>query len=1121
MTYYKLKSKSIKSLFSVLFMLIIQSALAITFDNLKFKNLTVGDGLSNGDIRCFIQDNHGFIWIGTTDGLNRFDGYNFNVYRHNREDSTSLPGSVINVMMVDSENNLWIGTNHGLCRYVSNTDMFDNSIDTYGHDGVISIAEDQEGRIWIGTTTNGLWVLDKANQNFDNVNIITDNYQFHGSVNYIIQDTNNFIWFTTNHNLIRYNSETKEAKVYSGFQYSDKEPDITESVYTAICSYNNQKIWIATWNSGLYEFDKKSESFHQLAGVDELPQINTLYTTHQGDIIIGILDGFAVYDKKTYKFKIYKKTERQKHTQLRTSVKCILVDNQENLWLGHDQLGISVSLKQKAFKSITNNNIISLTNSEVTAVLKDKKERLWVGFWCGDLNLIDQKRGTVNRIFTTNADKTSFSGTIFSVFEDSNGRIWFSSYRGGLQYYNEMTGRFEITGKAGDEGLNSNDIRDIYEDHKGRLWLATQGQGIDIYDPESQKFINVKQEPDSGLTLGSNWVFDIEEGANREVWVGTSWGITVFDTNLKILKNLTADENLPNTIIGNMINVIRKDKEHNIWVGTNEGLSMIDSGNHNIINYTTRNGLPNNVVQGILEDNKGLLWISTNNGITSFNTKIEHFINYNENDGLLGREFFPRSCNISNTGVMYFGSKQGLNYFLPEEITGNNVYPKVVLTDFQLFNKSVDIGKKYDDIVILNKNITETREVNLSYKHNVFSIEFTGLNYGSIDNTEYEYKLLGFDKPGDPFQNIGKRRYITFTNLKPGEYVFQVKAGSSDDYFPEESTELLIHINPPWWNTVIFRISLILLIVICVIGFTQLRLMIVNKRNTELETKVKERTLQLHAANLKLIERQREIANQAEELHTQKEVLQDTNQELEQQKQELKELNVTKDRFFSILAHDLKGPFNTILGFSEILVTRLNKIPKDKLQEYVEALHKSSSNVYRLLDNLLTWSRSQSNSIKYEPEDVSLKKIIDANVKLLKEVAQKKNCGLIVNITRDILVYADVNMLNTIIINLLSNSIKFTANGVVTITAQNNNQKIKVTVEDTGVGMDNNTVAKLFKIDENISNEGTDGEKGTGLGLIICKEFVEKNKGNIWVESLPGRGTKFIFTVPVARSVKK
>ena len=637
------------------------------------------------------------------------------------------------------------------------------------------------------------------------------------------------------------------------------------------------------------------------------------------------------------------------------------------------------------------------------------------------------------------------------------------------------------------QGKISARIYSIVDDGKGNLWIGGN-LGLDIINKKTGNVRNFRYDPNDSNSISPRAVTSIVIDDKGKYWIGTDLGgiCYVDDSNFNFIK-YSFDSKNPNSISNNFIKCIFEDSKNRLWIGTNGGgFNFFDSKTKTFKRYSIKDGLPNDVVYGILEDNSGCLWMSTNNGIAKFNPETGSFFSFDVHNGLQSNEFNTNAYYKNNSDEMFFGGVYGFNSFNPEKFKMNSNSPNVVLTEFDLFNKPVEYNQMIDGEIILNKSIETADEIDLDYDQNVFSIEFAALDFAAPQKNKYSYYLKGFDKKwSDP----SLQRKVTYTNLSPGKYIFSVRGSNVDDVWTDSPATLIINIIPPFWQTWWFETLALLSGLGIIIGGYILRVRNINAQNELLEKEVKERTADLEKLNM----------------------------ELKKSEDELKELNMSKDKFFSILAHDLRGPFSGLMGLSEIILEDIEELDKNAIKDLAGDINHILHEQYLLLENLLDWSRIQLNKYNYEVEKIYLNEVIKRIKHFLYNNAKSKNISVEVNTSGDIYVAGNTTMLVSIIQNLVSNSIKFTNNGGKVIISANKNSHIAyVTVEDNGIGMDGITKGNLFKSGINVSKEGTDHEKGTGLGLMLVNEFIHKLGGSISVESEENMGTKFIFNLPLA-----
>lgn len=1006
-----------------------------------------------------------------------------------------------------------------------------------------AIIEDHKGNILIANT-NGIFIYDTSGQGFRRfLKDITDygTTQQEGIRDLLI-DRSNRIWIgSLGYGLYGYDLNKKEVIASPSLR---KGISIHDKIYT-LAEDHEGEIWVGTDN-GVYIIESDLSSVEPLPvnSASELivKNIREIYFENGNRIWIGTDgEGLCLYNRDEKTLKNYVQDDFNSYSINHNSVYSIIKDKQGILWVGTTQGGVNYAQvdREKKFYYIKNEtgNPNSLALNIVTSVFKDREGNLWIGTDGGGLDMYDQKRKIFKHFVHKPGSKNSINGnSILCITEDETGNIWVGGYLMGINIIQKRTGL--ITGYRYDpenaSSLSNDDVRDILIENQNTIWIATNGGGLNKLNPETGIFSHFSEGGNNSIV--GNWCLKLYKDRYGNIWIGTYSGISIYNSKDNTFRNFEKS-NDPSGLSNAWIYTLAEDKSGDMWIGTANGLNYYNRITGKFTKFLSSDGLPNDVINGILLDVNHNLWLNTNKGISKFNPGDTTFQNYDQSDGLQGNQFIHGSYYKNAEGRMYFGGINGLNVFDPDSILDNTYLPPVYLTDFLIDYREVAIGERNSP---LKRSITESEKITLTHKQSVFTIKYTALNCINSEKNQYAYMLEGFDKD---WNYIGTRREATYTNLNPGVYTFRVIASNNDGYWNKEGTSVLIEVLPPWWKTWVFRLFLVLAILRIAIGFYIYRINILQQQKIQLERIVKERTRELQEkstmlaqqadelseintileenqqqikqqaeglaeANKLLEERQRHIEEQTEELLAQKE-------ELEKANQHLAELNTTKDKFFSIIAHDLKNPFNTILGFSELLSENYLKLSEDKKQNFAQIIFKASKNVFNLLENLLLWVRSQTDRVKFEPSEIELNSLIVENISLLQEMSQHKNISIQFSITDTFTAYADRNMINTVIRNLLTNAIKFTGSaGTIRVDMLNENGFVHVRVADSGVGISPEEIGKLFRVDVHYTKEGTDGETGTGLGLILCYEYIMKNKGKIWVESKPGKGSTFHFTLP-------
>jgi len=572
--------------------------------------------------------------------------------------------------------------------------------------------------------------------------------------------------------------------------------------------------------------------------------------------------------------------------------------------------------------------------------------------------------------------------------------------------------------------------------------------------------------------LSANLVYSVLEDSEGHIWIATINGLDFYNPETKEIIHYKKDTEGLNS---NFIISLCEDVDGDIWVGSNAYANFFDKQNSEFGHFGEKQGLPSNYIYSIKKDQSNNLWFATGKGLCKLNPDSNELEIYTEEDGLQSLEFNLRAACMCPDGQMLFGGMNGFNTFYPDSIAGNPYVPNLVFTSFRKTTNGIqeEINLEQDAKVILSHNVQS------------FTIDFAALEFTNPLKNSYAYKMEGVS---DKWNDIGNRKFVPFFALPAGEYNFSIKGSNNDDVWAEKAIGFQIVVLPPWWRSMYAYWAYFIFITLIVIVFIKIRERKLKLDKIVLKQKVKERTQQIEEQN-----------------HL-----------ITSQNQELKELNKTKDKFFSIIGHDLGNHFNIIIGFSEVLLSGFRKLDDKKIETHISNIHNSSKHAHDLLGNLLTWARVQRNAIIFKPEELNVNDKIRELVQFHEESAFKKNILIEVFSKQKIWIESDINMFSTVFRNLLANAIKFTpTDGEISVFAKQNSAFCEISIKDNGIGIPKENIEKIFRIDSNVSTKGTCGEKGTGLGLVLCKEFVEKHKGKIWVKSEVGKGSEFTFTLPL------
>ena len=1108
---------------------------------LRFENISIQNGLSQSSALCLLQDSKGFLWVGTADGLNRYDSYDFQIYRQDFQNKKSINNHYINDLAEDEEGNIWVATRAGLSKYSWETDSFttfliDSISPAYNH--ILTLATDQQGKIWLGTQDKGVFCFDKKSQTFKEVPIIkTLKNKLKNEIKILVSNDLCFdnkyfhLWVASETGLIQFDTKADTTiKVYRPLP--NNENNLPDIAFAAVFPDEHGNIWAGTYNGHVARWNRTTKDFLSIKLPTSQPQpyganqVKAILQTRNKDIWVGTLSTglyLLTEDQKNgkgYKIQNFQQDNEDAYSLKDNDIVSLLEDKNDILWIGAFGGGISKNdSRYNLFNAYRHagGHPQSLVQNGIRSILEDSKGNLWIGMTNKGIKKFHKDGKTVSSYEYQPENPFSIpSNRINTIFEDKKGRIWVGCGDGGFCLYQESTNK---QGNFISYNMNnlykplSSSIYTIKEDTEQNLWIGTK-LGLVKLDSTRKKVEIYRPHPTNSNSLSGEAVRAINiDNEKKQLWIGTfEGGITRFDLKKNLFKSFVNQKKLgSNSISENSISNIYKDNYGTIWIGTfGGGLNKFDLKTQKFSYITENEGLANNVVYGILEDKQNNLWLSTNRGISRYNIMTKQILNYNLADGLQSDEFNANAYHKGKSGIFYFGGINGLTSLKPDSISNTvQTYP-VLVTDFKLFNKSV----KPDSSAAIKKHISEVKEIVLSYNDYVFSFSFAALNFNTPYRVRYAYKMEGFDKDWIPTSYTN--RMANYSNLPAGNYIFMVKATNSNGAWMDNQVEIKITIKPAIWNTIWFKAVCLLLVVVGVIVLVTLRIRRIQKQREELEKLVYLRTAEIVHQKEEILQQRDTIENQLRQLET-------ALNKLQISEQELSELNEAKNKFFSIFAHDLRSPLNSLKGFSSLLANFADELSKEEIKNIALDLDKNINNSTKYLENLLTWARSQMNSIEFKPEILNLADCMTISTELLQVNAQTKQITLLKEVDKDLLIWADSNQFKTILTNLIANAIKFTEpKGTVTIKAEPNFDEDKenlldnfliISVKDTGVGMPPNVLEKIFRIDTKHSTKGTQGESGTGLGLLLCKEFVEKNGGKIWVESQENRGTTFYFTI--------
>ncbi len=1079
---------------------LIFSSFSWSQNSIYFEHLSLKEGLSQGDVNAIYQDKKGFLWFGTHDGLNKFDGYNFTVFKPEKGNSETLNSNLIYSITGDKDDNLWIGTTgKGINYFDKKKGVFKHIVHDKNNPSSLSsnhinhILIDKEQRLWVATR-NGLNVANLKNHTIDSLkfnhysllNEKVNNSLNKHKVNCIYQDKQNQIWVGSSHGLFLLSRDSMGG-IY--FKCVNEQIKLPKTIVNCITEDQFGKLIIAT-SKGLFVY--KSFSDVTIAKQISFEFVHVVTTDKENNIWSGGNNGLKFYinphKNRNPEFKYHYTYKYAEEKGLSKNViKSLFVDKTEIVWIGTQAGGINkTDPMKKGFKIVKNTtNIKSLSYDNIRSFYEDENSNLWIGTNGEGLNIAlkgkryDEfiKLKTFRKCF--DIEKIASQNKILFGAEASPGL-----YELDLSKIKNLKSIKDSDIKPVFEIKNS--VFTILEDSNKTIWIGTYGGGIHrwIKNPENntyKKDIIIFNESNKN-SIPSNIIRKIFEDSQHNIWIGTADGLCKITNSETLLrdpqfityKNL---ENDSSSISHNYILDILETSTNELWVGTLGGginklttpLNTIDA---KFVNYTEKNGLANNVIKGILEDNEKNIWISSNKGLSMYHVNKNRFKNYDVNDGLQSNEFQELACIKRKSGELLFGGTNGFNYFNPKNIKNNTYKANAIVTNFYVSNQAVKRGQKLNTRVIYKDPIDETKYIELNHDENSISFEFSALHFSSPKKNVFAYKLDGFDK--NWIYTESNKRFATYTNLEAGKYTFKVKAANNSGMWEQSHRELVIKITPPFWKTIyayffyVFIFSLLLFLI---------------------WKKISDKTKTKHWLELETIEK-----NKQEELQN------------------------LKLEFFTNISHEFRTPLTLIKGPIDFLQKKeLHSLKQETYDEQLRLIKKNSDYLLRLVNQLLDFRKMNQGKTTLVMRNSDIVNFIREVCEPFQFLVHKKNINFTLHSsTNTIHSWFDHDALEKVINNLLSNAYKFTPkNGEIDLYVSEQNNQVVIKVIDSGIGISKNQMNNIFERYYTKKNKKQNNPTGIGIGLAFTKNLVELHQGKIQVISTKNKGSEFVISIPM------
>ncbi|MTI88230.1 MAG: GHKL domain-containing protein [Balneolaceae bacterium] len=1103
----------------------------------RFDHLTLRDGLSQSTIFAITQDSKGFMWFGTADGLNRYSGQSIKIFRNHPDDANSLSENYIHDLLISADGKLWIGHPDGVSIYEPHKQKFTNYSDESAHQIIhgteaYEFENDAHGNIWM-ITDEGIVQYQQRQEKF----VLQIKHSNRVFTTFYIDDTDHTFWLGTNRGeLFTLDPSTKKLTLVTQL---DSNVESSEYQIGVIKRDIDGSLWVGT-SMGLYHYYIDKDHLQHFASDKEKNKISyndvtDILVTSKGEVWVGTESGLNVYNREENTFKVLKHNPSIPYSLIGSRITKLFESKDGNIWVGNWTGGINLYSRHfKAFDHYRNEEGGSneLSENNVWDFWEDSTGDIWIGTNLGVNHFNPITKNFTHYLHRPGQPQSISSNLVFRMDGDERGNLWLATSKGLNRFNIESQTATHFQHNPNDpNSVSSNRIYGLYADKKsGKIWIGTAGEGLDIYDPQTDTFEHHYPSSQSQDSLTTGSIYVIKKDEQGYFWIGTSNGLNRYNPRTKTFKRFLFDPADSLSISSNSINSLLVDSHGRIWVGTSYGLNRYQPDTGGFVHYTVEDGLPNNTVYSIEEGKDGELFIGTRNGLSWFNLDQEKFRNFTVSDGLQSNEFNLEASLKSSTGKIYFGGIKGFNVFHSNGLNINTNDPDIVLTDFKVFNKSIEPNADRDDPTgKLKTSISYTDSLILNYEQNVFSFEFAALNYVLPEKNRYAYMMENFE---ENWNYVGSRNFATYTNLPPGEYTFRVKAANNDGVWNEEGLSLALTITPPFWQTSWFYLISFLFLAGMVVGGYQWRVRSIRKLNQRLERLVRERTEELRETLKELKSTRNELVEKAHKagmadiatgvLHNVGNILNSLNTSANLMYETLgktklqsfykanKLLRENRPTFKSFFVEDPRG---------EKLLDYYLKL-EESLKKEQDALTKQNKRLLRkvdLINDVISAQQSYASSGAMN-ETLSLQEVIKDTLTLQAGSVERHSININKELEPTGQVTGDKSKLVHILVNLLKNAKEALEgnkpdNRNITIRLRQDEDTIYMSVCDNGGGIEQKVLNKIF------SHGYTTKSGGHGFGLHSCANYMTEMGGKLTVNS-PGLGKGATFTLMFPRADK-
>ncbi len=1065
-------------------------------ENIKheFKRIGQNYGLSSNWVYSVFQDDSGFIWIGTGDGLNRFDGYQCKTYRPKNEFNNSLGNIAFNSIAQKQKNELWTATSSGLYIFKNNQLTLHKASPKLNYRDVFT---ENKRTTWL-TSQSGLIKLNTIDSTSVNYSKNPRHGTYKKSFYKIFKDSKNNIWFTSTGCIFKYTPNNQKFEKYDNFENLNPQ---TKHDILAITEDKSGTIWVGFGQDGLYYYSPKEKN--KLFKKYSDGTILDLHADKNNQLWVGRasnkgLEKIDLTNNNTSTIFKYRIADPKSISD--NSIFSILEDTSGDIWVGTFGGGLNyTSKREKKIYTIDRNSLQTPIENNLVNEIVEEEKFLWIGTEAG-ISKLDKETNTIKHYTYQANDKNSLSrDPVHKIYKDSRGNLWIGTWDGCLNLYNYEKDNFKRYLASPKEGsIHSEHVLAITEDKKKRLWIGTAGGGLYQYNYKEDTFKNYQHilQYEDGSPIRD--ITHIQETQNAELLLNTYHSIIFFNPEKNTFTEFPF--NIHKSIEPILFMCSLSDSANNLWIGTNIGLFQFNKKTKKYTPYNKYKELVDLSIKALIEDINGVLWVSTNNGIFRINEKEAHITKYTKQDGFASNEFKKEAAYINKSGTLYFGTSNGLNFFNPNELKINQKTPSLAITSFAVLHSKPNENKKYQSIL---ENPNTEKKIQLTHKQSSFVISYTGLNYLHPEKNNFRYKLEGYDKV---WVDAGKSLAATYTNIKPGNYQFKVLGSNNDGKWSIKPKTLIINISAPWYKTDLFKTALAIFLLTLPLIFYFMRLSFYKKQERLLKKQVAIRTNEIKKQNKELSEHR----NHLEKL------VEGRTKELNKAKLKAEESDRLKSAFIANMSHEIRTPMNAIYGFSNLL--NEDDLSKEERLEYIEIINSSCDSLLVLIDDILDISILDAQGIDLQ---INKTNIFDFLSEIETIYKQKETSKLKLKFEhsehqKNTIINTDPVRLKQILSNLLNNAFKFTEKGAVSFgfKLSSDSKKITFYVKDTGIGIAKKDLDIIFNPFLKAGNNTEKLYRGTGIGLSISQKLASTFKGSIYVESEIKKGTTFYVEIP-------